>query len=96
MLKVNDLYDEETAFLSCKTMLYLAKGGTAMKNTPIQWHPAFFAAVNLELSENRQNLQFAREYNLNVKPLEIDLLITKNDPDTSVNNEIGRIFKGRN
>lgn len=67
-----------------------------MKNTPIQWHPAFFAAVNLELSENRQNLQFAREYNLNVKPLEIDLLITKNDPDTSVNNEIGRIFKGRN
>jgi len=32
----------------------------------IQWHPAFVSAMNLEVS-----------YNLNIKPLEIDLLIIK-------------------
>lgn len=40
----------------------------------IQWHPAFVSAMNLELLENREDLVFEREYNLNTKPLEIDLL----------------------
>lgn len=45
----------------------------------IQWHPAFISAMNLELLENKNDLVFEREYNLNTKPLEIDLLIIKKE-----------------
>ena len=48
-----------------------------MSDTKIQWHPAFIAAMNLEIADCRDSLRFDREYNLNVKPLTIDLLITK-------------------
>lgn len=48
-----------------------------MKNDQLQWHPAFFAALSLELAKSRDFLDFEREHNLNVKPLEIDLLIKK-------------------
>ncbi len=67
-----------------------------MENTQIQWHPAFVAALNLELSENRDSLSFHREHNLNVRPLEIDLLITKKFSGSLVDNEIGRLFRGHN
>lgn len=46
-----------------------------MKDTNIQWHPGFAAAMDLELRENRNDLQYEKEYNLNTKPLEVDLLI---------------------
>ncbi len=67
-----------------------------MEDTKIQWHPAFIAAMNLEMADCRDSLRFDREYNLNVKPLVIDLLITKNQTDISINNEIGCIFRGHN
>ena len=67
-----------------------------MGDAQIQWHPGFVAAMNLEMAESRGNLRFEKEYNLNVKPLEIDLLITKESVDTPIENEIGRIFKGHN
>ena len=67
-----------------------------MNDTKIQWHPAFIAAMNLEMADCRDSLRFDREYNLNVKPLVIDLLITKNQTDISINNEIGCIFRGHN
>ena len=62
----------------------------------IQWHPGFVAAVNLELAENRNALIYEKEYNLNTKPLEIDLLVIKKDPGVRINNEIGKIFRGHN
>ena len=67
-----------------------------MIDTKIQWHPAFIAAMNLEMADCRDSLRFDREYNLNVKPLTIDLLITKNQTDISISNEIGCIFRGHN
>lgn len=67
-----------------------------MNDTKIQWHPAFIAAMNLEMADSRDILKFDREYNLNVKPLAIDLLITKKQTDISISNEIGRIFRGHN
>ncbi len=67
-----------------------------MNDSNIQWHPAFIAAMNLEMSENRNSLRFDREYNLNVKPLLIDLLITKKHSDLPLSNEIGQIFRGHN
>ena len=67
-----------------------------MNDTKIQWHPAFIAAMSLEMADSRDNLRFDREYNLNIKPLAIDLLITKKQTDISIRNEIGHIFRGHN
>ena len=67
-----------------------------MKDTKVQWHPGFVAAMDLELMENRTDLLFEKEYNLNTKPLEIDLLIIKKNADAKMHNEIGQIFKGHN
>lgn len=67
-----------------------------MIDTKIQWHPGFIAAMNLELKEYRANLIFEKEYNLNTKPLEIDLLIIKKEADTRISNEIGEFFRGHN
>lgn len=67
-----------------------------MEDTNIQWHPAFVAAMNLEFSDNRENLIFEKEHNLNTKPLAIDLLIIKKESNIPIKNEIGHIFKGHN
>ncbi len=67
-----------------------------MKDTKIQWHPGFAAAIQLELMSNRDDLKFEKEYNLNTKPLEIDVLVIKKNTDALIDNEIGQIFKGHN
>lgn len=67
-----------------------------MKDTKIQWHPGFVAAMNLEFEGNRSDLIYEKEYNLNTKPLEIDLLVIKKDPNIQIVNEIGKIFRGHN
>lgn len=67
-----------------------------MNETKIQWHPGFVAAMNLEFEENRDNLIYEKEYNLNTKPLEIDLLVIKKDSNVQIVNEIGKLFRGHN
>ncbi len=67
-----------------------------MKDTKIQWHPGFVAAMNLEFKENRNDLIFEKEHNLNTKPLEVDLLIIKKDASVHIMNEIGAFFRGHN
>lgn len=62
----------------------------------IQWHPAFCAATELELLENREELEFQREYNLSKKPLQIDLLVIEKLDDVRIQNEIGHIFRRYN
>ena len=52
--------------------------------------------MNLEFAEQRKNLVFEKEYNLNTKPLEIDLLVIKKDVSVKLINEIGDIFRGHN
>lgn len=67
-----------------------------MKDKKIQWHPGFVAAMNLELAGDRDALIFEKEYNLNTKPLEIDLLVIKKEASARVGNEIGAFFLGHN
>lgn len=69
-----------------------------MENSEVkkQWHGPFCSAVRLELVENKGDVDFQREYNLNSKPLQIDLLVIKKTEDVSINNEIGKIFRGHN
>lgn len=62
----------------------------------IQWHPAFVSAMNPEFLENRKDLVFEREYNLNTRPLEIDLLIIKMKNEVPIRNEIGHFFRKYN
>lgn len=67
-----------------------------LSDITIQWHPAFCAAAELELSANRAELDFQCEYNLSKKPLQIDLLVVKKLDDVNIQNEIGRIFRRYN
>lgn len=67
-----------------------------MSDIKIQWHPGFVAAMGLEFAENRADLVYEKEYNLNTKPLEIDLLVIKKDSDIQVANKIGKIFRKYN
>jgi hypothetical protein len=62
----------------------------------IQWHPAFYAAAEWEFRENRDDLQFEREYNLSKEPIRMDLLIVKKANGVKIKNEIGHIFKEHN
>ncbi len=62
----------------------------------IQWHPGFVTGLDLELSEYQSGMTQEREYNLNTKPLAIDVLIRKNDSTAIKNNEIGRLFRRYN
>jgi len=67
-----------------------------MNDIKVQWHSGFVAAVDLELSANRKDLIYEREYNLNTKPLEIDLLVIKKESHIQIANEIGHLFRGHN
>ena len=62
----------------------------------IQWHMGFTAAVDLELEENREDLEYAKEYSLNSRPLQADLLVIRKNRGKPVANEIGRLFRGHN
>ena len=67
-----------------------------MNDIKIQWHPGFVSAMNLELCENRTDLIYEKEHNLNTKPLEIDLLVIKKEKDVQLLNEIGKQFRRYN
>ena len=67
-----------------------------MKETKIQWHSAFVSAMGLDFTADRDDLIFEKEYNLNTKPLEIDLLVIKKADFVKITSEIGRLFKGHN
>ena len=64
-----------------------------MKRSLLQWHPAFQAVLQIELSGEAEFLQFFKEYNLTDGPLRADTLIIKKEPDKSIQKNIGRIFR---
>ena len=77
-------------------LLLTRKEGRMTKEMKTQWHPAFCSAVKLELIENKADLDYTNEYNLNSKPIQIDLLVIKKSKDVEIKNEIGKIFRGHN
>ncbi len=66
------------------------------KGLNTQWHPAFVSAMKLELIEDAAYLNYTSEYNLNTKPLQMDMLIVKKEKDVEIRNEIGKIFRKHN
>lgn len=67
-----------------------------MEGLKTQWHPAFCSAMELVLEDDREYLEFIREYNLNTKPLQVDLLVIKKPKNHQVKDKIGRIFREHN
>lgn len=65
-------------------------------NEVLQWHPAFYAGIQIELEEEAANLIFENEHQLSKKPLEIDVLIIKKDRNVPIRKNIGRIFRKYN
>lgn len=70
--------------------------GRSETDRPVQWHPPFYAGIQIELEEETDNLIFENEHQLSTKPLGIDILIIKKDPDIPVRKNIGRIFRQYN
>ena len=62
----------------------------------LQWHPAFFAGVQIELEEEAEDLIFENEHMLGTKPKQIDVLITKKDANQRIHKNIGQIFRKYN
>ena len=67
----------------------------------IQWHPGFVTGINLELGGYESGIVQEREYNLNTKPLAIDVLLRKKPGRKKTgaeipDNEIARIFRRYN
>lgn len=66
------------------------------KQTKLHWHPAFCAATELELKDDRDKLEFFSEYPLSKQPLKIDLMVIKKKPEVKIKNEIGHLFMTHN
>ena len=45
----------------------------------LQWHPAFYAGIQIELETEANTLLFENEHQLGTKPKEIDVLIIKKE-----------------
>lgn len=43
----------------------------------LQWHPAFYAEMQIEFKEEADELIFESEHQLGTKPKEVDVIITK-------------------
>ena len=61
-----------------------------------QWHMGFYGAIELEFRDDKEVLDFHREYQLSKKPLSMDMLVVKKNCDKALHNDIGKIFKKHN
>jgi hypothetical protein len=59
----------------------------------IQWHPAFYAGIQIELQEYADKLLFENEHQITSKPLAADVMIIKLIEELKIEKNIGRIFK---
>lgn len=66
------------------------------KEHVIQWHPAFFAAIQLIFRNEKVHMEFEAEHTLNTKPLLVDVLIIKKPTNEMLKSSLGHIFRGHN
>jgi len=62
----------------------------------LRWHSAFLQAIQMELYDYKDFLEFKEEYQLNAEPLRIDLLIIKKPKALIIGKNIARIFRTDN
>ena len=66
------------------------------KEKRLQWHPAFFASLQIELENEADFLEFESEHMLGSKPMQLDVLVIKKDRNYKVRKNIGRNFRTYN
>lgn len=71
------------------------KSDTLREKHLLQWHPAFYAGIQIEFGKEAEYLDFEQEYPLGTKPKMIDVLIKK-PKDRVLKKNIGRIFRTHN
>jgi len=76
--------------------LIIITGEESMTKKALQWHPAFQAALQIEFMDEPCQLEFLKEFNLTEKPLQIDTLVIKPEPDKILSKSIGHIFRKYN
>jgi len=62
----------------------------------LHWHPAFLQAIQVELIDYKDVLEFKEEYSLTTEPLRIDLLIIKKPKELTIDKNFARIFRSDN
>ena len=67
-----------------------------MAKDNLQWHPAFFAGMQIEFEQESDMLIFENEHSLGTKPKQIDVLIIKKNDNAPIQKNIGRIFRKYN
>lgn len=67
-----------------------------MPKKMLQWHPAFYAVLQIELQDEFKHLDFENEHMLGTKPKQIDVLVIKNKDNIQIKKNIGKIFKKYN
>lgn len=67
-----------------------------MDNRLLQWHPAFYAGIQIEFYTESDKLIFESEHNLSKKPMQIDVLVIKKIAEDIIHKNIGRIFRKYN
>ena len=70
--------------------------GKEAEEAVLQWHPAFFAGIQIEFSEEKEKLTFENEHQLGTKPKQIDVLIIKKESENRLRKNIGKIFRKYN
>lgn len=69
---------------------------SAISDKHLQWHQAFYASIQIEFEKESDKLIFENEHHIGTQPKRIDVLIVKNDSQTSIEKNIGRIFRKHN
>ena len=67
-----------------------------VKRDKIFWHEAHVEALELELYEYKDILEFDGEYRLSKEALRVDVLVIKKTKDVQIEKNIGKLFKGHN
>lgn len=67
--------------------------GKKKEKSIVQWHPAFCAALRLDLAEYADTLIFEDEFQLSHKPLQIDCVVIRKKDDSVIENETAKHFK---
>jgi hypothetical protein len=74
-----------------------ARGGEILDNhSKTYWHGAFFEAMQLELHEYKDVLEFYEEHHLSKEALRMDVLVVKKNKDVKIEKNIGKIFRKHN
>ena len=69
------------------------KGAKEKNEKLLQWHQAFYADIQIEFQSYAGKLIFENEHMLGTKPMQIDVLVVKKEPQTKIEKNIGRIFR---